>query len=714
MDGSRLLRELPALLLLFAAVFLGVSLAGFSPQDPTFNHHPGTGSEILNPVGKIGSFTGGTFVEFLGMGAFVWPVVLVYLSLVLFRPSLKILWWRWAGLVILYLCLLVWAEFPAVKEGIAILGVEGGGFVGRMIYSWSFSVLYFWGTFLTNIFLTLAGLQLATGFSWAFLFSRAGEAVRQADLPGSAADLKKKLTPRAEKGSSSHREPEKKDQSRTSPVKPGPVRASEPRIKNNDLTGYALPPLDLLSAASNDGPLVDRERLTEMSAALKSCLEDFSVQGEVQHVQPGPVVTMFEFKPAPGIKISRIANLGDDLALALKASAVRIVAPLPGKDTIGVEIPNEHRQMVYLREILESPVFYKAKLKLPLALGKDIQGQSRVEDLARMPHLLVAGATGAGKSVCLNSLILSLIFRFTPDELKLLLIDPKRIELAVYNDLPHLVHPVVTDMHLAKNALDWAVFEMESRYDRMARMGVRNIEGFNQKLASMGQERPEGLEDLEPMPYLVLIIDEMADLMLTAAKEVEVDIVRLAQLARASGMHIILATQRPSVDVVTGIIKANFPSRIAFQVSSKHDSRTILDAVGAEYLLGHGDMLFKSSGGQLQRTHGAFVDEDEIARVVDFWKSKGNPEFDLDFAQWKKNDSSNGPDGYENDPIIDDPKYVQAVEFILDQGKGSISLIQRRFRIGYNKAALFIEQMEKDGILGPQEGSKPRQVLKKQ
>ncbi|MFN2269183.1 MAG: FtsK/SpoIIIE domain-containing protein, partial [Desulfonatronovibrio sp.] len=329
------------------------------------------------------------------------------------------------------------------------------------------------------------------------------------------------------------------------------------------------------------------------------------------------------------------------------------------------------------------------------------------------PHLLVAGATGAGKSVCLNSLILSMIFRFSPDELKLLLIDPKRIELAVYNDLPHLVHPVVTDMHLAKNALDWAIYEMESRYDLMARMGVRNIEGYNQKLASMGDERPEGMEDLENMPYLVLIIDEMADLMLTAAKEVEVDIVRLAQLARASGIHIIIATQRPSVDVVTGIIKANFPSRIAFQVSSKHDSRTILDSIGAEYLLGHGDMLFKSSGGQLQRTHGAFVDEDEIARVVEFWKNKSHPEFELDFADWKKNEGgdSSGPGG--SDPIIDDPKYPQAVEFIMDQGKGSISLIQRRFRIGYNKAALFIEQMEKDGILGPQEGSKPRQVLKK-
>jgi S-DNA-T family DNA segregation ATPase FtsK/SpoIIIE len=422
---------------------------------------------------------------------------------------------------------------------------------------------------------------------------------------------------------------------------------------------------------------------------------------------------MLEFKPAPGVKISKISGLGNDLSLALKAMAVRIVAPLPGKDTVGIEIPNRERQTVYLQEILSSPTFTKTKAKIPLALGKDIQGQPRQADLATMPHLLVAGATGAGKSVCLNTLILSILYKSGPEDVKLLLVDPKRIELAVYAPLPHLVHPVVTDMSLAKSALEWAVYEMEQRYEAMAKVGVRNIASYNQKLQGMGKVRPEQLQGLTPYPYLVIIVDELADLMLTAGKEVEVSIVRLAQLARAAGIHLILATQRPSVDVVTGLIKANFPSRIAFQVSSKHDSRTILDSVGAEYLLGRGDMLFKKSGGNLTRIHGAFVDDDEIASVVDFWAAKGKQDFDLDFATWKQEQSAaSGPGGSGND-IADDPKYGEAVAFVMDHGKASISLIQRRLRIGFNKAARFIEQMEQDGIIGPQEGSKPRSVIKK-
>lgn len=707
MDGSRLTREIPALLLLFVSLFSAVSLAGYSPLDPTFNSYSGPEHEVVNIAGTAGAYLAGTLVELLGLGAVVCPAAGLYAAAVLFLPGLNIRWWRWLGLGLIYVSILVWLEFPYFRHQLVLLQMSGGGLAGQSIYRTAHSFLNFWGTLLTNVFLLLAGLQLSAGFSWMSAFRRAWDFLqnRGESRPRAGSDSTGKVKKNTER--------KNKPRAMPRPGKPGQAAGTGGGPASEDVHGYLLPPVSLLQDVPDKGPEVNQEGLKGMALALKSCLEDFSIQGEVQNVQPGPVVTMFEFKPAPGIKISRVANLGDDLALALKASAVRIVAPLPGKDTIGVEIPNEDRQVVYLRDVLEAQAFSQNKFRLPLALGKDIQGQARVEDLARMPHLLVAGATGTGKSVCLNSLILSLIFRFSPEELKLLLIDPKRIELAVYNNLPHLVHPVVTDMNLAKNALDWAVFEMETRYDHMARLGVRNIEGYNQKLAAMGQDRPEGLEDLAPMPYLVLIIDEMADLMLTAAKEVEVDIVRLAQLARASGIHIILATQRPSVDVVTGIIKANFPSRIAFQVSSKHDSRTILDAVGAEYLLGQGDMLFKTSGGQLQRVHGAFVDEDEIAAVVRFWEMKAQLDFDVDFAQWKKNDSQGGSEHLENDPIIDDPKYAQAVEFVMDQGKGSISLVQRRFRIGYNKAALFIEQMEKDGILGPAEGSKPRQVLRK-
>lgn len=474
-------------------------------------------------------------------------------------------------------------------------------------------------------------------------------------------------------------------------------------------TSLPLPPFDLL-ARIEEGERLDMSHLEEKARDLAACLTDFGVNGEVHRIVPGPVVTMFEYKPAPGVKLARITSLSDDLAMALRALAVRI-DPIPGKDLVGIEIPNEDRDIVALRDVFESEAFRSAKSRLTLALGKDIHGQPYVADLAKMPHLLVAGATGAGKSVCLNGILLSLLYKANPDEVKLLLVDPKRIELSVYSELPHLVHPVVTEMSMAKSALEWAVFEMEKRYEAMARLGVRNIDGFNQKLSKVDfQARPD-LGDLAPMPYLVIIIDELADLMMTAAKEAEMAIVRLAQLARAAGIHLILATQRPSVDVVTGLIKANFPTRISFQVTSKHDSRTILDTVGAENLLGRGDMLFKPSGGKFLRLHGAYVSEEEIARVVGFWKAKEPQAFDLDFSTWQqegKGDSTEGaPGGLDGDPV-----YQEAVDFVLEQGKASISLIQRRFRIGFNRAARYIEQMEMDGLLGPQEGSKPRPVLR--
>jgi len=431
-------------------------------------------------------------------------------------------------------------------------------------------------------------------------------------------------------------------------------------------------------------------------------------------IMPGPVVTSFEIKPAPGVKVSRIAGLSNDIALAMKALAVRIEAPIPGRDTVGVELPNVKRQTVYLRDVLESDAFNGSPSRLTLSVGKDIQGRPFTADLARMPHLLVAGATGSGKSVCINGILLSILYKAQPDEVKLLLIDPKRIELAMYADLPHLVHPVVTDMALAKSALDWCVAEMDRRYEAMARLGVRNIDGYNEKAAKLAANPGPDVEAVEHMPYLVLIIDELADLMMTAAKEVEIAIVRLAQLARAAGIHMILATQRPSVDVVTGLIKANFPTRIAFQVTSRHDSRTILDTVGAEHLLGRGDMLFKPSGAKMMRMHGAFVSDEESARVVEYWKERQAPSYLMDLASWNEENAGGegGFGGSGDGESLSDPVYPQALEFVMEQGKASISLIQRRFRIGFNRAARFIEQMERDGLLGPADGSKPRVVLK--
>ncbi|WP_439646675.1 DNA translocase FtsK [Salidesulfovibrio brasiliensis] len=617
----------------------------------------------------------------------------------------------------------------------------GAGYVGRALIS---GVVLKWlspaGSFIIWLFLMLVSLQMVIGFSWKKLMLLAAglaaagiEAARERAAEQRERMQARKLAKQRQK----EEEVEEQDDiledvfeedappfaldkpvakkpaasPKTEPkpkAKAKPAQATKP-IPRKDAGGDELPGNELLTEPPESVVKVDRAALDAQGERLTACLADFNVQGEVQRVVPGPVVTMFEFKPAPGIKVSKIENLTDDIALALKAMSVRIEAPIPGKDTVGIEIPNDNRQTVYLREVFESPEFEKSNSLLTLALGKDIHGEVKVADLAKMPHLLVAGATGAGKSVGINCFLLSLLYKAGPDQLKLLLVDPKRIELAPYADLPHLVHPVVTEMSLAKSALEWAVYEMDCRYESMARLGVRNIESYNTKLAGLGENRPEGTENLKPMPYLVIIIDELADLMMTAAKDVEQSIVRLAQLARAAGIHLVLATQRPSVDVVTGLIKANFPTRISFSVTSKFDSRTILDNVGAERLLGRGDMLFKPSGAKLKRMHGAFVDETEIAHVVEFWKKREPQEFELDFNEWGQDSGGNGSfDGGNSG----DPVYDEAVQFVLEQGKASISLIQRRFRIGFNRAARYIEQMEMDGLLGPQEGSKPRKVIK--
>lgn len=532
-------------------------------------------------------------------------------------------------------------------------------------------------------------------------------------LPKSATSGENPLQAQVSQGEASQGSPIPiRDKALDSVMEPvGPSQAAEDKTPpTRKKARLPLPPLDLLEAIPQSGSKTPYAVLESKAQDLMTCLTDFGIQGELVGITPGPVVTMFEVRPAPGVRVARIANLSDDLALALKAVAVRIQAPVPGTDTVGIEIPNQQREVVCLRQILSSETFAKSKSFLSIALGKDIAGHPTVADLATMPHLLVAGATGAGKSVGINSIILSLLYKATPDEVRLLLVDPKRVEMAIYADLPHLVHPVVTEMQLAKNALDWAVREMDDRYTILAKAQVRNITDYNAKIKEHVQKPIPEMEGLEHMPYLVIIIDELADLMLTAAKEVETSIVRLAQLARAAGIHLILATQRPSVDVVTGIIKANFPCRIAFQVTSKHDSRTILDSVGAEHLLGKGDMLFKPSGGRFQRMHGAFVDDKNVKSVVDYWKRLQKPKFEVDFAEFAS--AANDSNGNGQSDIYDDPVYNEAVDFVCEQGKASISLIQRRFRIGFNKAARIIEQMEVDGIVGPQEGSKPRSVLR--
>lgn len=724
--------ELGGLALIFLAAFLFLSVYSFDPGDPAFNQAVSDGWKVRNLMGIAGAHAAGLLVQVLGIGAAAWPFLFLYWGLSRFIPRLHLNWRGWIGLTGLFACLLAWAGHPWLTNGPGDpYGFVGGGFLGREIIN-QFTLPYLRpaGSFLLWLFVSIASLQLFIGFSWRAVFQRLQ--VFAAMLLAFVSDRSERLA--EQRALKKAARAEKADEETAdvleppflveepAPVKETPQPVIESARKNRKArkapaprkpaqSDAPLPDVGLLSEPPVQENRQDKELSAMRAGRLTECLADFNIQGEIQQVMPGPVVTMYEYKPAPGIKVSKIENLTDDIAMALKATAVRIEAPIPGKDSVGIEIPNEDRQVVYLRDVFESKAFTESKSPLTLAIGVDIEGKPQVADLAKMPHLLVAGATGAGKSVCLNSFLLSMLYKASPEEVKLLLVDPKRIELAPYASLPHLVHPVVTEMALAKSALEWAVFEMDCRYQSMAKLGVRNIEGYNKKLAQLGDNRPEELEALKPMPYLVIIIDELADLMMTAAKEVEMHIVRLAQLARAAGIHMILATQRPSVDVVTGLIKANFPTRISFFVTSKFDSRTILDAVGSERLLGRGDMLFKPSGGKLKRMHGAFVDEGEIAGVVDFWNNREQQEFDLDFSDWKKDDGTGGGGAFGGGSS-DDPVYNEAVQFVLEQGKASISLIQRRFRIGFNRAARYIEQMEQEGLLGPQEGSKPRKVIK--
>jgi DNA segregation ATPase FtsK/SpoIIIE, S-DNA-T family len=490
--------------------------------------------------------------------------------------------------------------------------------------------------------------------------------------------------------------------------------------------GYELPALSLLDMPPAEHSQVDESALERSARVLEQKLADFGVEGRVVEVQPGPVVTMYKFEPGSGIKVSQIVNLADDLSMALRAATVRIQAPVPGEAVVGIEVPNRKREKVYLREIMEAEEFAAARSQLTIALGKDISGRPMAADLATMPHLLIAGATGTGKSVSIHTMIASILFNATADDVRFILIDPKMLELSVYENIPHLLVPVVVDPEKAAAALLWATQEMETRYRMMREMGVRNIDGYNRALGAAGKVvelkpvnqveegagRARSGEDGEPikhrrLPKIVIIIDELADLLLSEGKTVERDITRLAQKARAAGIHLILATQRPSVDVLTGLIKANLPARISLQVTSRVDSRTILDSIGAERLLGAGDMLFMPPGSaKLRRLHGPFVSETEIRRVVDFLRAQGAPDYQMEILETKvpSEDGLDGGDG-EHDELYDD-----AVRIVLETNQASVSMIQRRLRIGYNRAARMVEQMEREGLVTPGDGMRPREV----
>ncbi len=495
--------------------------------------------------------------------------------------------------------------------------------------------------------------------------------------------------------------------------------APRPAVEARPISAnFQLPTTELLNEPQGR-TAYDEVELKDIAARVKSKFEEFNVLGSVVQINPGPVVTTFEFKPEAGIKYTRITTLNEDLCLALQAESI-LIERIPGKPTVGIEVPNSRRELISLREVFESDEFASSQSHLTISLGKDINGRIRVAALDTMPHLLIAGSTGSGKSVMINSLIMSVLYKSTPDDVRMILVDPKRLELGLYEGIPHLLTPVITDARKATNALRNAVLEMERRLRILAEQGVRNIDQYNKKIRKLQQE-PRSLfdeeaqtEELRPLPYILILIDELADLMMIEGRNVEESVTRLAQMARAVGMHLVLATQRPSVDVITGLIKANFPARISFRVATRVDSRTILDVMGADHLLGKGDMLFLPPGSsRLTRVHGAFVTENEINRVVDFWKQQATPEYDQSLLMAPPSDEEGAPEEDGAGSGEQDPMYEDALRVVVEMGKASTSTLQRRLRLGYGRAARILDMMHRDGIIGPPDGSKPREVLKR-
>lgn len=698
-------QEIVAVVLLFLAVFLLISLSSYSLPAETTLFPVNT----KNWGGAIGYFTARLLTGILGITSFWLVLLFFFFSGQYFRrrKALNRLPLIAAGStgIVLSLSSLTSVVLPGQ---LTVFGATypGGGSLGSTLFSLLSPFLGRPGFFLVFLLLLLVSLMGAVEFSLYnfMLHSRQLCGVLWQRLTSSAKPQEGTIRrePRVLKES-----PEEK--------RDGGLPAVEPKVHapvtidpgdDHDFQPlpvsegeFALPSISLLDKPDEKNTAqveVDREQYIAISKRLEEKFKDFGVDGKVIGISPGPVITTYEFAPAPGVKISRIVALENDLALGLKTESVRIAGSIPGKAALGIEIPNRDRQMVYIREILGNEHFQKKISPLAIGLGKDVVGNPVYADLSEMPHLLIAGTTGSGKSVGINSIICSILLKASPDEVRLLMVDPKRIELSHYEAIPHLLHPVVVDPKMASRALQWAVLEMERRYGLMEEMRVKNLAGYN-KVAD------------EKLPLIVIIIDELADLMMVASKDVEGSVARLAQMARAAGMHLILATQRPSVDVLTGLIKANFPTRMSFKVSSKIDSRTILDASGAEHLLGKGDMLFMAPGTRrLQRIHAAYISEPEIDRIVSFLKDQRAATYDESVLKIAEEPEANGG----ADEVADyDEKYDEAVEFVCESGQASISMVQRRLRVGYNRAARMIELMEKEGIVGPADGAKAREVL---
>jgi S-DNA-T family DNA segregation ATPase FtsK/SpoIIIE len=760
------INELIGLLLLSLGLVVLLSLASYHVQDPSLNTAAAT--RPRNLIGYPGAWFADLLLQGFGIGAFLFPMLLFGLA------------WKWirsdeleagaiklCGTLLLLLSLTAAVSF-APRLTLYSGAIPIGGLVGMLLAHYLMHALNPTGAILLTITTLIVSIYLVSTFTMSKLagwfagplrflrsLADAWHAWREERLRRSEEKARLRAQQRAEKrrraGSSPRFETaietqmessaaplDAADEAPQEPAAPAeiPICAlEEPSASQPDSPpweeavpaastrpagpmAYRLPTTDLLNEGQGRSPY-DEQELKDIAVRIKSKFEEFNVLGSVVQINPGPVVTTFEFKPEAGIKYSRITTLTEDLCLGLQAESI-LIERIPGKPTVGIEVPNSKREVIALRQMLESDEFAQAQSRLTISMGKDINGRIKVAALESMPHLLIAGSTGSGKSVMINSMVMSILYKSTPDEVRMIMVDPKRVELGMYEGIPHLLTPVITDPKKATNALRNAVLEMDRRLRLLAEFGVRNIDQFNKKIRKK-QDEPRSLfeedeataEDLRPLPYILILIDELADLMMLEGRNVEESVTRLAQMARAVGMHLVLATQRPSVDVITGLIKANFPSRISFRVATRVDSRTVLDVMGAEHLLGKGDMLFLPPGSsRLIRVHGAFVTETEINRVVDFWKEQAAPEYDQSFLVAPPSDDAE-PESEEAAPGGQDPMYEEAVRIVLEMGKASTSTLQRRLRLGYGRAARILDTMQRDGIIGPPDGSKPREVLKR-
>ena len=747
---NKRLREGAFLLMMAIGGYFLLSLVSFYPDDPGWAF-VGSREHAHNAGGPMGAWFASVLLSLFGFLAYLLPLILAWTGWLLYRehrhdeqPGLHMTAFRWTGFL---LTVMAGTGLATVHFSDGELGFPdgAGGILGKAVESGLISAVSHVGGSLLLLAVFLVGVTLLTGLSWFSVMDWIGEMTlagfrRVRTLPNALAERRAARRMRQERADIVKQE-KKKAEKRLPPRIEPTVAAVKPSIrveKERQMPliepepNAELPPLSLLDPAKHSGKALSEVALKALGQQLELKLADFGVTAGVTAIHPGPVVTLFELNLAPGTKASKVSNIAKDLARALATISVRVVEVIPGRPVIGIEIPNEHREVVFLSEVLRSEAYDRSKSLLTLALGKDIAGNPAVADLGKMPHALIAGTTGSGKSVAINAMVLSLLYKAKADEVRLIMIDPKMLELSVYEGIPHLLTPVVTDMGEAANALRWCVGEMERRYRLMAALGVRNITGYNKKIRDAEKAgtpiadplfqpepvldedaEPQLAPDLKPMPYVVVIIDELADMMMVVGKKVEELIARLAQKARAAGIHLLLATQRPSVDVITGLIKANIPTRVAFQVSSRVDSRTILDQMGAEQLLGHGDMLYLPPGSSIpQRTHGAFVSDEEVHRVVSHLKLSGEPNYIEDVLREPTepipglSSAAAGVDTEDIDPLFDD-----AVRIVTESRRASVSGVQRRLKIGYNRAARLVEEMERIGIVTTADNKGNREVL---